>query len=251
LPVGDDEGGGELAAVAYKDDLADEARLLDAPLQDLRGDVLAARSLKQLLLAVGDAQVALRVERAHVAGLEPAVGGEGRGRLLRLVVVAEHDVRAARLYLAVGRCTDFDVAYRPPHGADAVVFGAVGRDDGRSLRQPVALHDGQPRAVEDEAEFFGQSRAAGGEDAYATAHALAPLREDEARGEPLLRREERRHAPFPDDVERPTLRDAYRPHQHRRLKAAALGRLVLDALVDFLVEARHGDDDCRVNLAHI
>src|SRR5947209_5826661 len=104
LPVGDDEGGGELAAVAYKDDLADEARLLDAPLQDLRGDVLAARSLEQLLLAVGDAQVALRVERAHIAGLEPAVGGEGRGRLLRLVVVAEHDVRAARLYLAVGRC---------------------------------------------------------------------------------------------------------------------------------------------------
>ena len=55
-----------------------------------RRDVLALAGLEQVLHAAGDAQVALGVERALVAGVQPAVGGEGFARQLGLLVVAEH-----------------------------------------------------------------------------------------------------------------------------------------------------------------
>ena len=71
-------------------------------------------------------------------------------------------------------------------GADAVVVWAVDRDDGRGLREPVALNYGQPRAVEDEPQLFGQRCAAREEESYVAADALAPLREDDARREPVL-----------------------------------------------------------------
>src|SRR3712207_8874886 len=56
-----------------------------------------------------------------------------------LVVVAAHDVGAARLYLAVGGGAHLDVADGAPHGADAIVVRRVDADDGRGLGQPVAL----------------------------------------------------------------------------------------------------------------
>src|SRR6201999_4241410 len=101
------------------------ARLFDALLDGLRRDVLAAGGFEQLLLAVCNAKVSFRVERADVAGLEPAVGGEDLLRSLRLVEVAAHDVGPARLDLAVHGDSHFDVAYGTAHRADAVVFRVV------------------------------------------------------------------------------------------------------------------------------
>src|SRR5207248_5230982 len=84
LPVGDDERRRRLAARADDDHLADVLALLDETLDELRGYVLAVRELEQLLLAVGDEEVAALVRVAHVAGLEPAVLREDGGGLVRV-----------------------------------------------------------------------------------------------------------------------------------------------------------------------
>ena len=102
--------GGQLVAGARHDDGGDgldPARVGDAEhgrlghrrvrvddLLDLaRGDVLAAR-LDHVLLAVDDVEVALVVEDAEVAGVQPAVA-ERLGRLGGVVPVAEHRLRRA------------------------------------------------------------------------------------------------------------------------------------------------------------
>ena len=79
----------EVALVAVHDHLADvRAGRLELALDRLRRDVLAARGLDQVLLAVGDAQEAVGVELADVAGAEPAVGVERLGGRVGQVVVA-------------------------------------------------------------------------------------------------------------------------------------------------------------------
>ncbi len=69
-----------------------------------RTNVLAPGQLDQILLAVHDRHGAVRVEAPNVAGLEPAraalVRVEVLGRLVRVLVVAERDRRAANPDLA-------------------------------------------------------------------------------------------------------------------------------------------------------
>ena len=57
--------------VADRHRLRDRRDLLELALEVLRRDVLAARGDEQLLLAVGHAQEAVRVDLAHVAGVDP------------------------------------------------------------------------------------------------------------------------------------------------------------------------------------
>ena len=59
--------------------------------------------LDQVLLPVGDAQAAVGVDLADVAGVEPAVAIDRLGGRLGLVVVPLHHVRSARQDLAVRR----------------------------------------------------------------------------------------------------------------------------------------------------
>src|SRR5437867_4327776 len=68
-----------------------------------RRDVFALAGLEQVLHTAGDAQVALGVELALVAGVQVAVVGEGLLRELGLLVVAEHRAFALDLDLAVAR----------------------------------------------------------------------------------------------------------------------------------------------------
>jgi hypothetical protein len=65
------------------------------------GDVVAVVGYHEFLLAIDDAQSSGVVERADVAGANPAVGGEGRSGFLRLVVVGRRCVVAAGEDLAV------------------------------------------------------------------------------------------------------------------------------------------------------
>ena len=62
---------------------------LSSAFEVLRRDVLAAGGDDQVLLAVGDAQEALGVELADVAGVQPAVGVDrlGGGALVLAVAV--------------------------------------------------------------------------------------------------------------------------------------------------------------------
>ena len=61
------------ASVADHDGLADQRIGREIGLDVLGRDVLAVRGDDQVLLAPGDAQVAVIVERAEVAGTQPAV----------------------------------------------------------------------------------------------------------------------------------------------------------------------------------
>src|SRR6266446_8067732 len=60
-----------------------------------RRDRLAAGTLDEVALAVGDPDVAVIIEEADIAGLEPAVFEGSRGRF-RVVPVALHDVVAGQ-----------------------------------------------------------------------------------------------------------------------------------------------------------
>src|SRR5690606_33566933 len=101
-PVGSlhrDECGQVLALVPVDDHLADERVGLEQALDLLGRDVLSARGDDDVLLAVGDPQVAVLVDLADVAGGEPAVGAEHGGGLIGAVVVALHHAAAAHEHL--------------------------------------------------------------------------------------------------------------------------------------------------------
>ncbi len=66
-----------------------------AVVERLRGDVLARRGDQDVFLAVGDAQVAV-LERADVAGVQPAVLVDHVGGVVGIVVVTQHDIMSAR-----------------------------------------------------------------------------------------------------------------------------------------------------------
>ena len=65
------------------------------------------------------------VERALVAGAQPAVLGERLGGLLGQVVVAVHDVRAADQHLVALAELDLAAGEGRADGAEAVVLGVV------------------------------------------------------------------------------------------------------------------------------
>ena len=71
--IGHDEYGWKLALVAQQRRFAHQQVGLQRVLDRLRSDELAARSLDQVLLAVGDGEKTLLIESADVAGLEPAI----------------------------------------------------------------------------------------------------------------------------------------------------------------------------------
>jgi hypothetical protein len=117
---------------------------------------------EHVLLAVGDAQVAVLVEHPDVAGVQPAVGVDGRGGGLGVVEEPGHDVVAPHDDLAglarrqrrtvVVDDLHLDVGDGPPgrvgDGLGVVVVAAHGGDAG-GLGQAVAGHDrleGQLRA---------------------------------------------------------------------------------------------------------
>ena len=75
--VGGDDDGGELALVAKDGGGTDERIQLERILDRLRRDKLAAGSLDQILLAVGDREISIGINVADIASLEPAIDQRG------------------------------------------------------------------------------------------------------------------------------------------------------------------------------
>ena len=121
VPLERDERGDVRPAVADDERLRDEARRLERVLEILRRDVLAAGRDDQVLLPVGDLQVAVLVDLADVPGAEPAVVGERGGGRLRILVVAGEDGVAADEDLAVAVEVDLAAVDRPADGAELEV----------------------------------------------------------------------------------------------------------------------------------
>ncbi len=105
-------------------------------------------------LRPGDRQVAVLVERAEVAGVQPAVldRAEARGGA---VVVAVEDVRALDQDLAVLGDPQLDARERPPDRAEAVVLERRDRRGGGGLGHAVALEHGHAAGVEELEDLVG------------------------------------------------------------------------------------------------
>ena len=133
----------------------------------------------ELLLPAGHAEEALVVQRADVAGVQPAVGVERLGGgLLVAPVAAEHD-RAADQDLAVVGDPDRGPRDRQADRADLVAARPVHHRRGGGLGQAVALQHGDARAAEEVAEPLAERRAAGDRVRHLAADGRAQLGVDE------------------------------------------------------------------------
>ena len=147
-------------AVAVHDGLRDPARLLEVVLDVGRRQVLAARGDDDVLLAAGDEEEAVVVERAEVAGVQPAVDDRAEARVVVLVVAAE-DVRALDQDLAVVGDADLAPRQRLADRAEPVVLDRLAGGDGGGLRHPVALHHRHAAGVEELEDLLSDRRGAG------------------------------------------------------------------------------------------
>ena len=138
------------SAVVFDDERFDHVGdVVDDGFQLFRIDVLAAGAEDHALAAAAQVQVAVVVDHADVAGLEPVVVGEGGLGGLAVLVVAQEDVFAADLDLArllVGVLgVDADLAARHRHAAGAAAgLPPLGVGDDRgALRHAVADGEGE------------------------------------------------------------------------------------------------------------
>ena len=95
--------GGEALRVAVDQGLEDVRRGVEDGLDLLGIDVLAGGAEDHRLEPAADGDAAVFVHHPEVARAEPAVGGEGLGAALRILVVAGEDVGPAGLDLALAR----------------------------------------------------------------------------------------------------------------------------------------------------
>ena len=139
---------------------ADERVGADPVLEQRGGDVLAAGGDDDLLLAAGDPQVAVLVELAEVAGVEPAVDDRlgGRGRV---VAVPAQTLTPCSEDLAVVRDPDAAAGQRLADRADLDPLRDVDRGRRGGLGEAVALEDGEADAAEEVAEPLAERGAAG------------------------------------------------------------------------------------------
>ncbi len=106
--------------------------LLQHALHVLGKNVEPLRRHDHFLLAAQDAQLAVVLQLADIAGVEPAVFKGARG-LLGMLEIAGGHVLAAHQDFAVRRDLHFDAADRLAHAALARVEGMIQRHDGRGL----------------------------------------------------------------------------------------------------------------------
>ena len=146
-------------AVAVDHGLGDLGLHGQHPLDALRRDVVAAGADDDVLLAVGDGEVAVGVDDAHVARVQPAVP-DRLGGGFRVAPVALHDQFPAHQDLAVGGDLHLDAGKGGTHRVYLDLVGPVGGDHRRRFRLSVALQDAQAQRREEEADVGVQRRPA-------------------------------------------------------------------------------------------
>ncbi|SST09335.1 Uncharacterised protein [Acinetobacter baumannii] len=146
--------------------LADHADLLDAIvhrqaiLDRRRRHVLALAGLEDFLHPPGQAQVAVGVLLALVAGAQETVGGEHLGGLLRLLVVADHGCAATHLHLALVADAYLDAGAVLADPAGLLPAGPADVGVAAVLGHPVDLEHIQAQAAIPEQQRLGYRRRA-------------------------------------------------------------------------------------------
>ena len=143
VEVGDDDGRGELLALAEDDDVLEELALSELLFDDFRVDIFAHGGLEEALQSSGDVKLTVFVEVADVARVEPSVGVNDFLGEFRVLVVAHHHVMAAAADLAVGLHLDLNAGQGGTDGADFTAVGVVvaDGDDGGGLGHAIAFVD--------------------------------------------------------------------------------------------------------------
>src|SRR5918992_1490361 len=131
---------------------------LDAVLDLLWGDVLSTGRDDEVLLTVGDLQVAVLVKLTDVAGVHPSLGiDQLTGRRLILVVTGAH-VAAPRQDLAVVGDLQLDSRQRGADRADLDRVRWVPGSRPVVLRLPIALRDLQADRMKEPDEVWVDRR---------------------------------------------------------------------------------------------
>src|SRR5215210_379720 len=237
-------------AVADHDALRDVRALLDLGLEVGRGDVLAARRDDDVLLAAGDREVAVLVELAEVAGVQPAVL-ERLARGLLVLVVALEDVRPPDQDLAV--VGDPDLASRKcsPDLAELEGVGPCDRRRGRRLGHPPPLEHEHPGRVEEAQDLGVDGSGAGDAVLDPPAEQRSDLGQDLLVSELVLLAQEEPDRLSGSFAFADLLADADRPVEDQLLEAPGLLYVARRRRVDLLEDPRHRREVLRLHLDEV
>ena len=224
--------------------------LLDLALEVGRRDVLAAGGDDDVLFAAGDRDEAVGVDRAEVAGVEPAVDDRLPGRLVVLVVALE-DVGALDQDLAV--LGDLDLAAREGFAdrADLEVVGRGDRRRGRRLGHPPALEHEHPGGVEEAQDVGADRRRAGDREAQLAAEEAADLREHFPVGELVLLAQQEAGLASGAFGLAHLAADPDRPVEDRLFEAALFFHAAGRERVDLLEDPRHRGEVGRFQFGQV
>ncbi len=180
--IDDNESDYKFALIADDHGVEDEGTGLENIFDGLRGDEFAGGGFEEILFAIGNEEIVVFIEVADVASFEPAIRGEDFAGGFGIFVIALHDAGALGENFAVIGDANLHVGDGTAGTAHAIVGIIVG-EDGRSFRQAVTLIDGNTDGPEKFSERFRKRRAAGKNQAQASAGAGANFGIDEAIGD--------------------------------------------------------------------
>src|SRR5207237_2810850 len=115
--------------------------------------------LDEVALAVGDLEIAVGIETADIAGVQPTIDQRPRRRF-GIVPIALHDELAADQYLAILGDAYLDAGERRADRVDLDAAGGVAADHRRRLGLAVALHEVEAERDEEAADLGVERRAA-------------------------------------------------------------------------------------------
>ena len=250
IPVRHDQYDRELALVADHHRLRDILVRPELVLDRLWRDVLAARRNDDVLLAIGDAQKSV-LQFTDVTGVKPARFVDVLFRCDVVVVVALHDVRPARKYLAVACNHHFDSGNRTTDSTDTEMFERVRRNHRRRFRQSVSLENDQPRRIKELRNLGRKRRTTGNKESKVSASALLQLRKDKLLRDAVLPGQQPRRLAASKLHVRPPLANILGPEENPLLEATTADRVLHHARINLFVQPRHRHHHCRLHFTHV
>ena len=213
-------------------------------------DIFSSGGLEQVLLAVCDLEIAVRVELTDVARFQPSVG-ERLPRLLRILVVAGENVVAANQDLSILGDSNLNPWQRHSHRPEFRFPGPVEGGGRGGLGQAITFEDLETDPVE-EADDLGRyrRRSAHTDQDLIEAQGFSNSLEDEPVGQFPLPAQETGCWPARLVGGRPAGRHPERPVADQPARPVNRVQPYLNARVDFFPEARHRGEIGRVHLTH-